>query len=305
MGIGILFGGVVVLWAAFLLPWALRRYDEATGDRPIETFSERLRVLTRRGGQPESGAEREPLVSARSLRARTSPAHTAAATPRPSRDAARQAARRRRRVLLTLVTATLVVVALAAFSLVPWLSVAVPAVLVVSWLVLCRVQVRHEDDASWQRRRMQEPAPQVAATAAPGPDQDDREQTWEEYGIGADPVGDQPDEDPTAVITTDAVRAVLGAGPHVRDPHAEPVSDADLAEATAVAVPVATGDGSSLWDPLPVTLPTYVSAPKAARSIRTIDLAAPGTWTSGRLEHEQTQMPAAKVAPEPSRAVGD
>jgi hypothetical protein len=38
------------------------------------------------------------------------------------------------------------------------------------------------------------------------------------------------------------------------------------------------------WDPVPVTLPTYVSKPVATRSVRTIDLDSTGVWTSGRSE---------------------
>lgn len=41
----------------------------------------------------------------------------------------------------------------------------------------------------------------------------------------------------------------------------------------------------SLWDPMPVTLPTYVTKPVAARrTVRTIDLDSTGVWTSGRTE---------------------
>ena len=41
----------------------------------------------------------------------------------------------------------------------------------------------------------------------------------------------------------------------------------------------------TLWDPLPVTLPTYVTKPAAARrTVRTIDLDDSGVWTSGRTE---------------------
>jgi hypothetical protein len=41
----------------------------------------------------------------------------------------------------------------------------------------------------------------------------------------------------------------------------------------------------AMWDPVPVTLPTYVSKPAAARrSVRTIDLDSTGVWTSGRTE---------------------
>lgn len=40
-----------------------------------------------------------------------------------------------------------------------------------------------------------------------------------------------------------------------------------------------------LWDPIPVTLPTYVGKPAAARrTVRTIDLDSTGVWTSGRTE---------------------
>src|SRR6476469_4937196 len=39
-----------------------------------------------------------------------------------------------------------------------------------------------------------------------------------------------------------------------------------------------------LWDPVPVTLPTYVGKAAAQRTVRTIDLDATGVWTSGRNE---------------------
>jgi hypothetical protein len=266
---GILFGAVVIMWAVFLVPWALRRYDEATSVRPIETFSDALRVLGRR---PE---QQQPVAARASLK--TQPRTCAGASVRtPSRSAARAAAARRRRVLITLLVATLVVGVLAVFGVVPGWAVAVGAGLVVGWLVLCRVQVRHEDEAAWVRRR----------------------QTG----------GDAPNDEKTVRIATrPATEAVIAqsAPPYAREENAAPVRDEDLMEATSVAVPVTAEDGSSLWDPLPVTLPTYVSKPRAARSIRTIDLGAPGAWTSGHVEGEQTEMPAAKDETEHRRAVGD
>lgn len=43
----------------------------------------------------------------------------------------------------------------------------------------------------------------------------------------------------------------------------------------------------ALWDPVPVTLPTYVGKPPAARrTVRTIDLEGTGVWTSGRTESD-------------------
>ena len=43
-----------------------------------------------------------------------------------------------------------------------------------------------------------------------------------------------------------------------------------------------TTDAGALWDPLPMTLPTYVTKPRAARSVRTIDLQEAGVSSSGR-----------------------
>ena len=38
------------------------------------------------------------------------------------------------------------------------------------------------------------------------------------------------------------------------------------------------------WDPVPVTLPTYVGKAAAGRTVRTIDLDSTGVWSSGRNE---------------------
>lgn len=57
----------------------------------------------------------------------------------------------------------------------------------------------------------------------------------------------------------------------------EVAADADTSTIPAVA------DDPGAWDPVPVTLPTYVTKPVAARrTVRTIDLGEPGAWTSGR-----------------------
>ena len=52
--------------------------------------------------------------------------------------------------------------------------------------------------------------------------------------------------------------------------------------------PVETDDGS-LWDPLPLTLPTYVSKPAARRTVRTIDLTQTGVTSSGH-RAEDTEL---------------
>jgi hypothetical protein len=52
-------------------------------------------------------------------------------------------------------------------------------------------------------------------------------------------------------------------------------------------------DAGSLWDPVPITVPTYVSKPLAPRTVRTIDLSGPGATVSVR-----PQVPVTADAPE-------
>ncbi len=65
-----------------------------------------------------------------------------------------------------------------------------------------------------------------------------------------------------------------------------PLTEEIDAVPTAVTVEVAEGETVKVgWDPVPVTLPTYVTKePAARRSVRTIDLDSTGVWTSGRSE---------------------
>ena len=58
--------------------------------------------------------------------------------------------------------------------------------------------------------------------------------------------------------------------------------------------PVAVDPDS--WDPVPVTLPTYVDKPVAPRSVRTIDLDSTGVWTSGRSEADSALVRQAEDA---------
>ena len=65
-----------------------------------------------------------------------------------------------------------------------------------------------------------------------------------------------------------------------------PLTEEIDAVPAAVTVEVAEGETVKVgWDPVPVTLPTYVTKePAARRSVRTIDLDSTGVWTSGRSE---------------------
>ncbi len=65
------------------------------------------------------------------------------------------------------------------------------------------------------------------------------------------------------------------------------ISRKDLAKAdpkpAAATAPLDTDKPGVLWDPVPITVPTYVSKPLAPRTVRTIDLSGPGVTSSGRL----------------------
>jgi hypothetical protein len=63
------------------------------------------------------------------------------------------------------------------------------------------------------------------------------------------------------------------------------------------------GSGN-LWDPVPVTLPTYVHKPRAPRTIRTIDLGSDDIQTSGR-KHEESAIYTHHVYPSSVRERDD
>lgn len=178
---------------------------------------------------------------------------TASAAPRPVRDlgiarkrqatAARAAARRRRRVLAALLAATAVVAGttLAGLTLV-W-APAIPAATVIIFLALARVLVRREH-AAWDALV---------------------NELGQRDGAVDDAVDDveQPQPDLTVAARNDQGVVVVSGQ--------EDTSSLD----------VSTLRATHLWDPLPMTLPTYVDKPRATRSVRTIDLHGAGVASSG------------------------
>lgn len=223
----LIFAALAVAWAAYLIPQALRHHEDAVRSRSVDRFSKTMRVLARR--EPVNRRDSRLVVSPG--RAPSAPIvttkHTSAREPEPiTREATNRAARRRRRVFLLLLVSGLATGAVAAYGLIHWGYVGIPAGLLVAWLIACRLMVRGE-----QSRRS---APADAA------------------------IGTASDAAPAIDETPDPLE--------------------DTTQTPAITDP-------ALWDPMPVTLPTYVSAPAAAqRTVRTIDLDATGVWTSGRTE---------------------
>lgn len=74
--------------------------------------------------------------------------------------------------------------------------------------------------------------------------------------------------------------------------------------------PLLPTEDEDSWEPRDVPLPTYLDKPRAPRTVRTVELGEPGTWSSGRLgepdagtEAEPDAEP--KPEAEQQRAVGD
>ncbi|MFB7779359.1 divisome protein SepX/GlpR [Streptomyces bauhiniae] len=199
-------------------------------------------------------------------------------------------ARRRRTTVLLFLAFTVGAIAAAVGGLgLLWVP-AVPAVLLSAYIGYLRQQERRrfafqmdrrsaEDAAARLRERARQPRRRAAAEAAV--------------------VADEPEE---------------GAGPHT-DPALSAALAADrraLVEQTDHAEWVdqqrerqrRPGHGES-WDPVPVPLPTYVTAPVAPRATADVDLGAPGTWSSARSSavtpEQRPEAPAADPAPDGER----
>jgi hypothetical protein len=262
----LIFLALPVAWAAYLIPQLRQHHDQVSRSRSVDRFSSTMRVLGRResaesrvvvaparaGAAPvvttkpqSSGQSSDAAASETSgTRAQGPARRPSAAQIRARRAAARKAAQRRRRVLGTILVLNVIVAAVAAFSLIGWTWQAAPATLLVAWLVTCRLMVRSEQSQA----------------------------TWAPVRIK---MPTSLTETQTETVT-DEVPADITVERNEQG-FDEVGSDADTSTIPAVREP--------LWDPVPTTLPTYVSKPAATRrTVRTIDLGAPGTWTSGRTE---------------------
>ena len=262
-GSGLIYAAIALMWAAVLIPMWLRNHDTATENRSAERFGQAMRVLSRKDGRDEvtGHVADEAALSDRHPEPRSD---DEAERPR-DRDAERQPQRRpapktrqrraprpplslvqrRARSLGVIVGVTLVMVALAVITPLPWWSAVPFAALLVAFVVHLRVQARqriHRRTAS-QRQASRTSGPAKREAAA------DASRATE------------------STATTSVVQ-----GP----------SRAVVVETKGQAS-ASTAESDEEWRPNPLPLPTYVTAPKAVRPIKVIDLTTPGAWSSGRL----------------------
>jgi hypothetical protein len=250
---GIIFVVLAIGWAVYLLPKALKHHDDVDRSRPVEEFSDAVRVLGR--GAVPAAAPAAPAVESvekSAASARIRPAATV------TREAARTAARRRRRVLALLLTSLVAVSVTSYLGYTPWYSTAIPGALVLAFLVVARLTVRA------QQVQRTPASVQQATSVVPN----------------VAPVQTEPD-----LATEDT----------------QGLSRDELAE--AVAAPIL--DEGGLWDPLPVTLPTYVNKPRASRTVRTVEITASSAGITSSGHNAADSALAAEAAAAEKEAVAD
>ncbi len=273
---GLIYAAIALLWVAVLIPMWLRGHDSTVENRSAERFGQAMRVLSRRSEQDDEADRHEaeqaefeqvehrsrPASSAVSENAAPhSPrvmtqrvvrsARTRASRPRPS------LVKRRARTLLVLTAATVLVALLATTSLLPWWAPLPVAALLAVFVVHLRGQAKRNE--ALRARRL------ARRTTVARPD----------------PVTAPVEQAAPAKAREEKPRRSMSFASFVSGP-----SRAMVVETKGVGAAF-TDDGSidddEAWRPNPLPLPTYVTAPKAIRPIRVIDLTTPGAWSSGRL----------------------
>ncbi|MEW2631680.1 gephyrin-like molybdotransferase receptor GlpR [Streptomyces sp. NPDC048389] len=326
---GLIYAVIVGAWAAYLVPMWLRRQDELNEARPTERFSTAIRLLSGRAAMerryakelreriaeqpehdvdPDAATDRLSSVDVRAFAApRTEvrrdtadgaaqetdrPAGQAPARrPGPSRRSDRAAAaerarrskvlaRRRRTTTVLFLGFTLGAVVAAVGGLGFLWAPAVPAVLLSAYIIQMRAQERRRfaftmdrrrAEAAAQRLRENRPCRHQAAVEAPLPD--------EEPAARAEP------EPAPKVSPQEAGRRAL----------VEQTDHAEWVDQQRQRGPV-TGDS---WEPVPVPLPTYVTAPVAPRASSGVDLSDPETWSAARSSTAEP-TPARRESPDPA-----
>lgn len=264
VGTGIIYAAIVVAWAAYLLPLVKHHREQPSATRPGRVTGA-MRVL----GKRSSGARaRIADATAPTVAVFEGTAEAEIAAPvELSRSGFDPAARRRR--VLFLILATAIVIGVFAFvGMVPWWSLAAPGALLVGFVVLARLSVRAVRASRRRARslsvRETQPADTEAAASSPVSRRSRRSAAL------------------AAAATAEVLPAGIGASSTKATAQTTAQTTADLASDPAAAW--VAHSPVDAWDPLPVTLPTYVTKDAApARRVRTIDLSGAAAFSAGRL----------------------
>ncbi|MFE9256214.1 hypothetical protein [Streptomyces sp. NPDC006879] len=267
---GLIYAVIVGAWAAYLVPMWLRRQDELNEARPTERFSTAIRLLSGRAamerryakelrerGNEEAGPRADPdakteAISPVDVRASSAPRVKSEQRPvdplaRAAEERARRAkrskvlARRRRTTVVLFLAFTLGAVVAAVGGLHFLWAPSIPAVMLSAYIVHLRVQERRRFVFTMDRRRAEVAAQQL---------RESRPRQRRE----APPVAETNSEPEPAppLSPQEAGRRAL-------------VEQTDHAEWVDQQRDRGPTRGES-WEPVPVPLPTYVTAPVAPRA---------------------------------------
>ncbi|MFD9409117.1 hypothetical protein ACFWBN_19135 [Streptomyces sp. NPDC059989] len=296
---GLIYAVIVGAWAAYLVPMWLRRQDELNEARPTERFSTAIRLLSGRAGmerryakglRERGGEEAEPqphadpdaateTVNSVDADARavavppTRAEHRSAAAERVRREQRLQVLARRRRttaLLFLLFTLGAVVAAVGGLSFL-W-APAVPALLLSTYIVHLRVQERRRYEFTMDRRR---------AEAAARHLRENRPRRRESEAAA----GAEPDPAPPVSPQEAGRRALVEQTDHAEWVDQQRERDRGPAR----------GDS---WEPVPVPLPTYVTAPVAPRATGP---ATPDAWSAARSSTAEPTEPRLRAQPGPAK----
>ncbi|SHL96194.1 divisome protein SepX/GlpR [Actinacidiphila paucisporea] len=299
---GLIYAVIVGAWAAYLVPMWLRRQDELNEARPTERFSTAIRLLSGRAamerrvakargesvepgsGDVENDLDPADVVDVRGLAVPATEVRPAAGRERTAASGALRPdpraqvlARRRRTTTLLFLGFTVGAGAAAVGGVALLWAPAIPAALLTVYIGQMRRQERRRYEVRLDQRHAAEAARRLRAR----PDRARQERARAELPAPAASEAAPPAAAASAPSPRTADRRALVE----QTDHAEWV-DQQRAQQSA-------DDG---WDPVPVPLPTYVTAPVAPRTTGGIDLGAADTWSSARSGTTPTPEPAAPPA---------
>ncbi|MEV0740025.1 gephyrin-like molybdotransferase receptor GlpR [Streptomyces sp. NPDC050549] len=224
---------------------------------------------------PKSAPKSKPApVRRRVPIARRTPAEEAAAA-RARR--VKVLARRRRTTVMLFLAFTLGAVVAAVGGLTLLWAPGVPAILLSGYIAYLRSQERRRFAYQMDRRQAEVAAQRLR-------ERQPRRRASVDAGIDDAEEGPEPETDPGMSALAADRRALVE-----QTDHAEWVDQQRERQRRP-------GQGDS-WDPVPVPLPTYVTAPVAPRATSDVDLGAPDAWSSARsssVAPEQEAQPAAR-----------
>ncbi|MFF5001615.1 gephyrin-like molybdotransferase receptor GlpR [Streptomyces phaeochromogenes] len=217
------------------------------------------RPVPRQGAKPSSNGASASSVSAASSPARRAAAAEAAARARRSKVLAR----RRRTTVMLFMAFTLGAIVAAVGGLAFLWAPGVPAVMLSVYIAYLRSQERRRFTYVMDRRRAEVAAQRLR-------ERQPRRRPPTDPGAA-----DEPEDGPEA--DTDPGLSALAADRRAL------VEQTDHAEWVDQQRERRSGpSGGDSWDPVPVPLPTYVTAPVAPRATSDVDLGGPDAWSSAR-----------------------